>query len=135
MNKLRVYISHSIRGIKGSEATHDEMSANNAKAIEFCQELKVGCPDVDFYCPAEHDEFVSLAYENEILTDVEILEIDCRIINDRHLVLAWEPGKHTSNGMMTELVHAAIAGVELAVVKTVDQAIKVINAVQLRRLR
>lgn len=126
---FRIYISHSIRGIKGTDATPEDMAANNVKAIEFTRTLKVMFPKIDFYCPGEHDEFVCIAFQDGMLTDTQILDVDCKIIDDRDMVLAWIPDQHVSNGMLIEAVYASMAGKTVTVAKTVEQARDIIHTV------
>ena len=135
MSKFSIYLSHSIRGIKGSAATHEDMDANNQKAINFGAELKQAFPDIDFYIPAEHDEFVLVAYERHYISESNILNVDCTIINTRDMVLAWSPDQFISNGMMTELIHAAATDKSCAVIRNLNEAVIVINAVLRRKVR
>lgn len=133
MNKLSIYVSHSIRGIKGADATHEDMLANNLKAIAFGKELRLAFPDIDFYVPADHDEFVIVAYENNYIDENGILNIDCKIIDNRDIVLAWIPDQYMSNGMQTEAVHAAVTGKLLATVRDIREATLIIKAVLERK--
>ena len=132
---FRIYISHSIRGIKGADATPEDMATNNAKAIEFVRTLKVMFPKIDFYCPGEHDEFVCIAFQDRMLTDTQILDVDCKIIDSRDMVLAWIPDQHVSNGMLIEAVYATMGGTLFAVAKTIEQARDIIHAELTKRLR
>lgn len=132
---MKIYMSHSIRGIKGPDATHDDMAANNKKAVEFAAELRVVFPAVDFYVPAEHDEFVTIAYERNILQEGQILDIDCVIIDERDMVLAWIPDQYISNGMMIEIIHASITDKDVVVVRDIIEAKGVINAALERQLK
>ena len=128
MSKFSVYVSHSIRGTKGVDATHEDMEANNKKATAFGKELRLKFPDVDFYVPADNDEFVILAYEQNYISETEILNVDCRIIDKRSMVLAWIPDQYMSGGMQTEAVHAVITGKLLATVRNIHEAEIVIDA-------
>jgi len=135
-NKLRVYISHSIRGAKGADATHEDMAANNRKAIAFVTDLKARFQDeVEFYCPGEHDEFVLVGYELGILSETQILAVDCKIIESRDMILAWAPDQHISNGMMIEVIDASMNGKQVVVVKDKLDAEAVIDAALERKLR
>lgn len=135
MSKFAIYMSHSIRGMKGSDATAEEMAANNLKAIAFGKEVR-GCfpEDIELYVPGDGDEFISIAYKEGILTDTQILHIDCELIDKRDMVLAWSPDQFMSGGMMVELIHASKAGKDVAVVQNIEEATQVINAALERRL-
>ena len=135
MSKFSIYVSHSIRGIKGSAATREDMDANNQKAVNFGTKLKQAFPDIDFYIPAEHDEFVLVAYERHYISESNILNVDCTIINTRDMVLAWLPDQFISNGMMIELIHASATGKSCAVVRDIEEAVTVIEAALMRRTR
>ena len=135
MSNFSIYVSHSIRGIKGKDATHEDMVANNKKAIVFGEELRQVFPDIDFYVPADNDEFVIVAYEKGYLDEQEILAVDCAIIDVRDMVLAWIPDQYVSNGMQTEAIHAVTAGKPLATVRDIHDAQLVIDAVLERRMR
>lgn len=105
--KVRVYLSHPIRGVLREKATEETMKANNQKAIAWGRELwgEFGS-QLDLYVPGEHDEFVLIAYLNGFLTEVQLLEVDCVIVSRcKALVVAnWE--NHISHGMVKEINHA-----------------------------
>lgn len=109
-NTIRIYVAHPIRGAKGVDATREDMEANNAKAVEFGERLQAAFPNVDFYVPAIHDEFVLIAYQEKYLSEAQILNVDCRIIDDRHAVLNFIPDQYISGGMLTENLHAQSTG-------------------------
>lgn len=100
---LKIYVSHSIRGKHGKDATHDQMVANCKKAIKFGHWLKSSFPEVKWYVPADHDEFVVLAYEQGYLNEKQILDIDCLIIRDTcNGILFYMPDDYLSKGMERE---------------------------------
>ncbi len=125
--KIRVYVSHSIRGIKGADATNEDMVANNVKAVAFGKELRRRFPNVDFYIPGDGDEFVMLAYQSKFLDEYEILNVDCQIIDVRDVVLAYIPDQYISNGMLIEVQHAHKTGKPIFLVKDIEQAEQVLN--------
>ena len=106
MSQIRAYVSHPIRGIKGKDATREDMEANNRRAIAFARILRERFPTVEFYVPAEHDEFVLNAYEQGSLTEEEILAADCAIVRKCHFLLALIMDEHISRGMIKEIVEA-----------------------------
>ena len=113
---LRVYLSHCIRGPKGENAPHKEIQQNIKKFKKVGQELQSyffdwekmeGFPKIDLYVPAEHDEFVMIAYSKGFITETEILDVDCTIIDTCDLLISWGFPKDTgSNGMKIECEHA-----------------------------
>lgn len=109
-NKIKIYISHPIRGAKGKDATVEDMKENNRCAISFSKALQAQFPHVEFYTPAVHDEFVMIGYEEGILDESQILYIDCKIVDTCNAVVAYVPEKHISNGMLIEIAHANKTG-------------------------
>jgi hypothetical protein len=87
--KLRVYFSHAIRGQVGVGASHGTQNTNcqaaQKMAANVLQLLFRERPDieVDFYIPADHEDFVQIAYDEKIISEENILKIDCMIIKDR----------------------------------------------------
>ncbi len=106
MSQIRAYVSHPIRGVKGKDATREDMEANNRRAIEFAKILRERFPTVEFYVPAEHDEFVINAYEQGSLTEEEILAADCAIVRKCNFLLAFSIDDHVSRGMQKEIDEA-----------------------------
>ena len=121
---IRIYLSHPIRGKDGPNATEETMKANNQRAIEFGNKLKVVYPTVDFYVPGNHDEFVLIAYKNGFLTEKEILDVDCEIVSRCGVVLALSPDGYLSNGMRIEIAHAQANCIPVYIVNDIEEAIR-----------
>jgi len=117
MDKIRAYVSHSIRGKFGNTATDKQMETNNQIAIDFSKQLAKEFPTVDFYIPAEHDEFVLIAYKKKYLTEKQILDVDCDIVSRCNFLVVFAPDDYISKGMQIEINHA------------VDSNISVISAI------
>jgi len=100
--KVRIYISHCIRGKHGKNATKEQMRKNNTKAILFYHRLKRLYPTTEFYCPGEHDEFVLIAYTKGFLSEEQILQVDCVIVSTCNLLLNYSPDGYISKGMKIE---------------------------------
>ena len=113
MSKIRVYISHSIRGKFGSAATAEQMDANNQKAINFGIELRKEFPNIDFYIPGDHDEFVTIAYTKGYLNEKTILEIDCDIVSKCNFLTVFSPDDYISRGMQIEIDHAVFNSIPI----------------------
>jgi hypothetical protein len=116
-----VYLSHSIRGKYGKDATEEQMQANNNRAIAFGNELKVKYPSVDFYVPGEHDEFVLYAYKHNYLTEQQILDVDCRILEKRSMLVVYVPNGYISNGMRVEIDHAQLCGIPVFYIGNIEE--------------
>ncbi|GAG59817.1 unnamed protein product, partial [marine sediment metagenome] len=76
MIKIRFYLSHSIRGIYGNNATPVQMQKNCDKAILIANLIRNAIPSIEVYCPGEHEDFVSKAYHRDYLTEKQILMVD-----------------------------------------------------------
>lgn len=105
-SKIRAYVGHSIRGKFGNAATNEQMEANNQRAIKFGRRLAKEFPNIDFYIPGYHDEFVLIAYQKGDLTETQILDIDCVIISRCNFLVVYSPDDYISKGMQIEIDHA-----------------------------
>jgi hypothetical protein len=106
---MKVYLSHSIRGIKGGNATEADMQRNCAFIIELAAQIRKRCyRELELYVPAEHEEFVHIAWKGGYLTEIQILEIDCKIIDTCDVVLChlYPEGDELQGGRKVEIDHA-----------------------------
>ena len=139
---FRIYLSHMIRGPKGLDATDKEIQDNIDKHITIGTEIKAylidwekmdGLPRTELYIPAEHDEFVQLAYNKKYINEEEILDIDCDIINKCSLMITFGDPTY-SRGMQIELQHAIdneipvyhMPSMSIVAIKSLKFAIKLI---------
>lgn len=129
-DKLRIYLSHPIRGKKGEKATKQDIDENIAIVRKQADELRSyfldwyrmdGWPDIYLYVPGEHDEFVQLAYDKGYLNIDQILEIDCDIVDTCDLVIGL--GKYVSSGMQVEYTHAIKECIPLFACKTLQKCV------------
>jgi len=107
MNRLRIYVSHPIRGIKGKDVTHEDMVNNNKRVCVFADRVRQLFPEVELYVPGEHDEFVTIAYECGLMTVDQILEVDMAIIDTCDGVLFYDMERAFSEGMLEEFMYSA----------------------------
>ncbi len=130
MKRIKIYMSHAIRGSKGPAATDADMQANNDAAMRAARVIRqVFRPlenqhkcAIEVYCPADHDEFVMIAYRNGTLTEAQILAVDCEIV-ERCQALIWYSGLGSSKGAEIEIKRArsqAIPIFELTSLNTYD---------------
>ena len=133
MKVCKIYLSHSIRGKKGNKATNEDMEHNNELAIIIANKLRRKFDGkIELYCPAEHDEFVLIAYRKDYLTESQILSVDCSILSQRDLLLVYAKDNFISRGMKIEIEYAN--GINLPIhyfndvssksIKEIEQAIK-----------
>ncbi len=119
--KIKVYISHPIRGILRDKATEDTMKANNQRAISWGKTLSINFgSNLDLYVPGDHDEFVLIAYLNGYLTEKQILDVDCMIVRRCKAVIVanWE-GTY-SGGMKIEVDYANECNIPVFVLDSLD---------------
>ena len=108
---MRFYLSHSIRGKAGANATGLEMKANCEKAILIANLIRNAIPSIEIYCPGEHEDFVQLAFYRHYLTEKQILEIDCAIIDSCEGVIYYVPeGDELQGGRKVEYDYAYQTG-------------------------
>jgi hypothetical protein len=103
---MRCYFSHPIQGKKGKDATREDMDVNNKRAIVAAKQIRSWYPGIDFYVPAEHDEFVIEAYTQSSLTVEQILEADKAIVRKCDLLVAYMADDYLSGGMIKEVIEA-----------------------------
>lgn len=111
MKKVTAYLSHSIRGHKGETATREDMDENCKEAIEFASWLRKEMPELDIFVPAEHEEFVGLAYVWGYLTEKQILCIDCMIVGSKDLLIVFAKNGWTGGGIEVEVKYADKQGI------------------------
>jgi hypothetical protein len=118
---IKIYVTHSIRGQKGLNATEQDMIENCNLAMEFGNWLRKNYPGVEFYVPGDHEEFVRIAWMNNLLTEKEILSVDCEIILGCCGVIVYAPDGHISRGMKTEIDYAEELEIPILEVKNTGE--------------
>jgi len=105
--KVKAYLSHTIRGAKSIEATHEDMRQNCDKAIKIAEGIRERlCSIIDMYVPAENETFVQIAFDAGILTEDQILDVDCRIIDQKDMVIVLVENGWIGGGIDVEVKHA-----------------------------
>ncbi len=121
---MRVYLSHSIRGKAGNKATVLQMKANCDAIKVIGNQIRATIPRLDLYIPAEHEDFVGIAYQKHFITEKHILDVDCEIINNCDAVVVYVPeGDELQGGRLIEYNHAVETKKPVYVFNEVDQAI------------
>lgn len=121
---MRYYLSHSIRGAKGAAATPIQMKQNCDRVIALADHIREALPSVDLYVPAEHEDFVAIAFHDGYLSEHEVLEIDCKIIDNCDGVIVFSPPDDMMCGGRTvEFEHAKATGKPVLVFEQVKAAI------------
>lgn len=120
---MRYYLSHSIRGKYGKNATPTQMKENCDRIIEIANQIR-GRIGVNLYVPAEHEDFVYIAFKDKYLTEHQVLEIDCKIIDKCDGVLIYSPPDDPmQGGRMIEFQHAKDTNKPLHVFEYAEDAI------------
>ena len=121
--KIRAYLSHPIQGRAGKAATPEMMETNNRIAIAWTKRLDIYFgSNLELYVPGEHDEFVLIAYLDEQLTIEQILDIDCKILAKRDVLLVANWENHLSGGMKREIDKAKELGIPIRVFDNIEEA-------------
>lgn len=127
-NKVTAYFSHAIRGKKGRAATEEDMKKNCDKAMEAVIWLRDNIPELNLYVPAEHEDFVLICYEDEYLTEAQILEVDCKILQQRDILIVNVVDDWLGGGIAVEIADAKRTGMLIFYLTTND----VVNLAALR---
>jgi len=106
MNKIKAYISHPIRGKAGNNVTDEVMATNNAKAKTIGNTLRLACPELSLYIPAEMDDFLIPKGIYPVDVVEGLLALDCAIISQCDLLLVYNHENHISSGMRIEMNYA-----------------------------
>ena len=121
---MRVYFSHSIRGKLGAACPLDQQVENCETAIGMANEIRRSCPEFELYVPAEHEDFVQKAYDKKYLTEKQILDIDCDIIDECDNIIIFVPaGDELQGGRLIEHDHAINECMHVCVFKEAREAI------------
>jgi len=128
--KITGYFSHPIRGLKGAQATREDMNLNNDLAALVGRMLHNFCPNLDLYIPAVHDEYVTEAYlRGGVETDKEILEIDKIILRRRDIFIAFAYKGVFSKGMRIEIDEAHERKIPVFIFKTVTEIPRLVEQI------
>ncbi len=123
---MRIYISHSIRGKYGKDATNTQMKANCDAIMEVANHLRASFFNnrCEFYVPAEHEDFVGIAYREQYLTEKQILNIDCKIIASCDAVIICVPeGDELNGGRKIEHDYAIKHNIPVCIFHQLSEAI------------
>lgn len=116
----RAYVSHSIRGKLGVNATPESMAENNRLAHETVVLMRCVLPEIHFYVPGEHDEVISLLYQDGRLNEKDILWADCQIIEQTcDILIALAPDGFVSTGMGIEIKFAKKHNIPVFIIEDV----------------
>ena len=122
---MRYYLSHSIQGKYGRDATPSQMKANCDRVLLVAAKIREALPSIELYVPAEHEDFVATAYRDKYLTIGQILEIDCKIIDTLDGVIVFTPlDDPIQGGRLVEYDHAIATNKPVVVFEYIWQAVE-----------
>lgn len=125
MNNYRAYLSHAIRGKEGTDCPPEKQKSSCDAAIKLANEIREACPWLDLYVPAEHEEFIKIAFDEGCLTEQQILAVDCKIVHDCGVTIVYVPeGDELQGGRLVEHDFAMEECQPVAVVKNAAEAIE-----------
>lgn len=120
---MRYYLSHSIQGKCGEDATLTQMKENCDRIIKIANTIQAQI-DIDLYVPAIHEDFVAIAYRDKYLTRDQVLEIDCKIIDKCDGVIIFSPPDDPiQGGRAVELEHAQVTNKPVYVFEYVTEVL------------
>ena len=126
---MKYYFSHPIRGKEGPAASHDTQAKNGAAAIKIAKQLRALFPPLELYVPAENETFVQIAYDTGHLSEKQILDIDCRIIDGCDGVIIYVPlGDELQGGRLVEYNHAKATNKPVVVFHVLKEAVDWLTA-------
>lgn len=121
---MKFYLSHPIRGKNGNKAINKTIEANCLKAAQIAHYIRQKIFGIQIYVPGEHDLFVQLAYKNQYLTEKQILNIDCQIIDQCDGLLLYVPDDKIYGGCKIEQEHAIKTGKPVIIFFKKEEVIK-----------
>lgn len=132
---MKYYLSHSIRGKAGPDASHDVQAKNCAEAIKIADILRGLFPKLELYVPAKHETFIQIAYDLGYLSEKAILDIDCHIIDNCDGVIVYVPeGDELQGGRKVEYDHAVATHKPICVFYTPEAAANYIEGMYRKEL-
>jgi hypothetical protein len=116
---VSLYFSHPIRGSAVEKASLDVQMSNSERAAAVEREIHFYMPHLDIYVPGYAERFVGYSYKSGMLTDSQILEIDCKILQDCDGVIVYD--FDTSKGVEIEVAYAIEHGIPVFRFKEFNQ--------------
>lgn len=121
---MRFYLSHSIRGRHGKNATPTQMKSNCNRIKDIADQIRWEIPSVELYVPAEHEDFVYIAFKDKYLTEHQVLKIDCKIIDRCDGVIVFSPEDDPmQGGRAVEYEHAVATSKPVVLFAEVEEAV------------
>jgi hypothetical protein len=100
MDMITGYFMAPVRGIEGNDVSRSVKWANIQMALEIADWLKRKFPDVDWYIPHYHEEFIE-ALQKQGVTSETVVAAFCDIAASKDIAILYD-GNGVSNGMISE---------------------------------
>lgn len=128
---IKVYLSHAIRGKSGPSCGVGEQNINCDVARKMAIEIRAGLKHpIDLYVPAEHEEFVQIAYVRKYMTEKQILDTDCVIVKRCRCIVVLVPkGDELQGGRLIEHDFAIDNMINVCVFSKAQEAIDFIDMI------
>ena len=121
---MRFYLSHSIRGKYGNKATPTQMKENCDRIMGIANTIREAIPAVELYIPAEHEDFIYIAFADGYLNEQQVLETDCKIIDTCDGVIIYTPADDpVQGGRAVECEHATATNKPVLIFQASGEAI------------
>lgn len=114
------YLSHAIRGSKGASATDADMLRNCLVAKKAAKWIRESISYLDLYVPAEHEDFVHIAYREKYLTEKQILDIDCGIVDQKDFLIVLVENGWKGGGIAVEIKYAKDNNIPIFYIEKMD---------------
>ena len=125
---MKSYLSHAIRGRAGNKCPAQQLKENLERAIEIANQIREACPWLDLYVPAEHEDFVKKAFDKKYITEKQILDVDCDILDECDNIIIFIPkGDELQGGRLVEHDYAIDNCMPLGTFSQVDDAVRLLT--------
>jgi len=102
--QVKAYFSSSIRGEKGSDASQKEIDENIRAGKKMGAQLREYFGKLlNLYVPHDQDDLVQILWRSGRITVWDILDGDCKLVQERDLLLVWKNKGYFSTGMKREI--------------------------------
>jgi len=110
--KTTGYFAYAVRGSAGDNADITVMRHNIYDGILKCNQLREMLPDMEIYCPHEHEDLFQIPHRKGDVTSAQIIEQCCAIIRlCDYLFICSNPTE--SEGVGLEMIHGTKYGVTI----------------------
>lgn len=104
------YFAHAVRGLGGATADTTDMRHNIQNGVLLCKQLRELLPDMEIYCPHDHEDLFQIPYKKLDITTEQIMKQCLSILSlCDYLFICSDPTK--SEGVGAEMLWATGKGI------------------------